>query len=197
MSEVVSEPMQDVLDSLEAVLWERAPFLAEALQPGLTAEQVGDLERESGVRLTAELRLLYQWHDGADPQQLDGPLPGHTFKALRDALADRAEMLRQVHETRGLARLAHMVFTGHRDHWMPVFDDGAGDGYFYDPCRRSVFWHFAEDGSFVHFPCLRNLLAGIVEGWQSGVFSADRNRAAEDHERSGAMWDRYGVANVR
>lgn len=82
-----------------------------------------------------------------------------------------------------------------------MFDDGAGDGYFYDPDRRKqegvIFYHFAEDTDFRFFPSARNLIAGVVECFESEAYrpSADGEHLDEDFEQAMRIWQNYGVAN--
>ena len=65
------------------------------------------------------------------------------------------EMRRQVTGQSIFQRIAYEVFAGHKNGWITILDDGAGDGYFYDEARRrsggSFFYCFTEDGVYRFF----------------------------------------------
>ena len=94
--------------------------------------------------------------------------------------------------------VAFRVFAGHRRSWLHVLDDGAGDGYFYDPERTDVqgafFFHFAETGHYIWFPSLRNFLSGVIESYQTHAVkvATDGKSLDEDSERSEKIWSRLG-----
>ena len=102
-------------------------------------------------------------------------------------------------------RAAFGVFAGHRRSWITLFDDGCGDGYFFDPKRKpqegAVFYSFAEDGSYVFFPSLGNLLAGAAKCYEVGAFSWTNGPSGphleEDFNQSRKVWDEFGSSNVR
>src|SRR5262249_11722112 len=95
---------------------------------------------------------------------LRGLLPGQRFVPLAEVVAERSLIRRQ-------SGAAFRVFAGHRKGWLHVLDDGAGDGYFYDPERTDAqgafFFHFAEINHYVWFPSLRNFLSGVIECYQT------------------------------
>lgn len=80
-------------------------------------------------------------------------------------------------------------------------DDGAGDGYFYDPKRKEAggafFYFMAEENYYVWFPSLRNFLSGVVESYQTGVIkvTANGNSLDEDTDKMQKLWDRLGKAS--
>jgi len=121
----------------------------------------------------------------------DGLLPGQRFVPLDEVAAERGLMRRQ-------SGLAFAVFAGHRKGWLHVFDDGAGDGYFYDPDRTdsqgAFFFHFAEVGHYTWFPSLRNFLSGVIECYETQAVkvAADGKGLDENAERTEKIWSRLG-----
>jgi hypothetical protein len=96
----------------------------------------------------------------------------------------------------------YATYAGHRDTWVGLIQDGAGDGYFYDPARTeaqgSFFFCFAEDGSYVFFPAFRNYLAGVVAGQKSGVFTAGPTGVdTADFGKAEQLWKCYGAEPKR
>jgi cell wall assembly regulator SMI1 len=188
---VVSETTEQLLARLQALLETNAPIVTKSLQPGLSDTQISELEGNGGFRLSPDIRALYRWHNGTATNTTVGLLPGHRFIPLAEAVAERALMRQQ-------SGAAFNVFAGHREGWLHVLDDGAGDGYFYDPERTDAqgafFFHFAEAGYYVWFPSLRNFLAGVIECYQSQAVkvAADGKSVDEDAVRMENIWSRFG-----
>jgi cell wall assembly regulator SMI1 len=204
MPAVVPETMDELLAKLDAVLLAKAPAVAAALRTGLTDAQIDALEQQGGFKLTDELRALYRWHNGMPATGAGGTpaefIPIHRFLPLDEAVQEHAIIRQQVQNLSLLQRAMHGTFAGHRDGWVTVFDDGAGDGYFYDPDRRDrpghFFYSFAEDVSYEYFPSLRNFLAGVIECYESDVYypAAGRPGLDADYAKAAAMWARYAAA---
>ncbi len=196
----VDEPIDQVLDRLESALAKHAPDTLASLQPGVTATQLKELEGKLGVQLSDDLRSLYMWRNGqVDDFEVDF-IPIHHFASLERLVEERKEMVRQREEATGLQRVLGEAFIGHRFDWLPIFQDLAGDGYYYDPTRShaegAVFYNFNETGEFVFFPSLKNLLAGFVECYEMGVYSIDSDgRLVADYGRSREVWTKYGTPN--
>lgn len=184
------------LGRFEAALAEHAPQALSALQPGLSEEQIREIESRYRLRLTDEIRALYRWRNGSPPDARIELIPGHRFLPLDYAAGEREEQRRQVTAAPFLQRVAYAIFAGHRTNWLTVLDDLCGDGYFYDPGRRgragSFFYHFAEDMHYRYFPSPASFLTGAAECYETGIYRSGRRGAAgEDHERSFALWARY------
>ena len=120
-----------------------------------------------------------------------GLLSGQRFLPLEEVVAERALMRQQ-------SGAAFGIFAGHRKSWLHVLDDGAGDGYFYDPERTDAqgafFFHSAEVGHYVWFPSLRNFLSGVIECYQSQAVkvAGDGKSLEEDADRTEKIWSRLG-----
>ncbi len=191
---VVSQTTEQLLGALQAVLERNAPIVARSLLPGLSDAEISELEAKGGFRLSNELRAFYRWHNGMATNRTVGLLPGQRFVPLAEAVAERALMSQQ-------SGVALMVFAGHRRHWLHVLDDGAGDGYFYDPLRTDAqgafFFHFAEVRQYVWFPSLRNFLSGIIECYQTHAvkLTPDGKDLEEDGDRTEKIWSRLGKSS--
>jgi cell wall assembly regulator SMI1 len=212
MPPVVGQTTEEILAQLESVLKEKAPQILTNLQPGLSAEKISELENESGIHFPDEIKALYQWRDGFNPRrirsggfQAAGPMPGDNFLPLEAALQLARATSNQVARATLFQRAAFNVLAGYTRSWITVFDDGAGDGYFFDPARKpsegAVFYHFTEDDEYVFFPSAKNLLAGLVKCYQQNAFAwKDATNGAglyEDFGASSKIWNEFGVSSSR
>ena len=208
MPAAVSAPMPEVLARLEGVLKTKAPHVVEALQPGLSAEDIVRLERQYGVQLPADIKAIYQWHNGsrqATNSLANEFIPTHRFIPLEEALADRTALLKQQANATLLQRAFYRVLTGHRDSWICLLGDGAGDGYWYDPKRKAsegaVFYHFAETGTYTFFPSAKNLMSAIETCYAQGIIFVKPESSPpeldEDYRRAEKVWDGFGTSNQR
>ena len=127
-------------------------------------------------------------------------LPGQRFLPLEDVMRERSVVAQQEASATALQRAAYSVFAGHRKYWVHIFDDGGGDGYFYDPNRRdsdgAFFFHFAEVAYYVWFPSVRNFLAGVIECYETEAVkvAADGKSLEENSQQTEKIWARFGRA---
>ena len=198
---VVSQTTEQLLARLQAVLETNAPVVASALQPGLSDAQIAALESQGGFRLSDDLRALYRWHNGITRTSTIGLLAGQRFVPLDEVVQERSLVGQQVASGSGVQRAAFSVFAGHRTGWIQVLDDGAGDGYFYDPKRTDAegafFYHFAEVGHYLWFPSVRNFIAGVIECYESRAVktSADGKSLDEDFDRTEKIWTQFAKSS--
>ena len=207
MPPVVAKSTTQLLSELEGTLKSKAPQVLDEMQIGLSDEEIATLERQANLRLPEEIRTLYRWRNGCRSNNplIAGPIPGHRFVPLSEALGLLTVLSNQVSQATAAQRAAFGMFAGHRRSWISLFDDGCGDGYFFDPKRKpqegAVFYSFAEDGSYVFFPSLRNLLAGALKCYEVGAFwwtnTPSGPHLDEDFNRSRKIWDEFGSSNVR
>lgn len=199
MPGVVEEAMQELLARLESHLRSSSSQAFASLRPGLSEDEINALEAQFDIVLTDDLRALYLWKDGSDSWDEQVVL-GHRFMPLEEALQARADMRAEVQALEGIQRAGYLAYAGHRDPWVSVFVDLAGDGYFYDPGRREsggyFFFHFAEVGEYIYFPSLKNFLAGVNACYDSGIYHVGPDGAIEeDFNQSREVWKRYGSMN--
>jgi hypothetical protein len=190
---VVSQTTEQLLARLQTVLESNAPVVASALQPGLSDAQIMALESQGGFRLSDDVRALYRWRNGIIRTSTIGLLAGQRFVPLDEVVQEQS----LVGQGSGVQRAAYSLFAGHRKGWVHVVDDGAGDGYFYDPKRTdsegAFFHYFAEDGHYLWFPSVRNFLAGLIECYESRAVrsGADGKSLDEDFDRTHRIWVRF------
>jgi len=198
---VVADTTEQLLASLQGALQTNAPALAKSLQPGLSDAQISALETQGGFHLSDDLRALYRWHNGMATNSIIGLLPGQRFLPLDYIVAQRAVESQRLASASPLQRAAFAAFAHSRD-WVHVLDDGAGDGYFYDPKRTDAdaafFYFMAEEGYYVWFPSLRNFLSGVVEAYHTGTVkvAADGKSLDGDFDKLQKIWDRLGKAST-
>jgi cell wall assembly regulator SMI1 len=201
MPAVVESQMEEILTNLEKQIVTKAPHVLEEMQPGLSAEEITILEQKFGVHLSADVKALYRWHNGS--RSFSGPIPGHKFMPLDETLGLSSVSEKQLGKANSIQRSAFSIFAGHRKSWIALFDDGAGDGYFFDPKRPpskgSIFNHFSEDSSYVFFPSLGNLMSGILKCYQEDAFTwnSKESRLDEDFDRSTKIWLEHGTSDVQ
>ena len=207
MPPVVSTPVAQILADLEAALKSKAPRVLAELQPGLSNEEIAVLETKAGLHLPEEIRALYRWRNGSrsrDPH-FDGPIPGHRFVPLAEALSLPTVISNQVAHAPVVGRAAFKIVAGHTKSWITLFDDGCGDGYFFDPKRKlqegAVFYRFAEDMTYVFFPSVKNLLAGVVKSYERDAFTWKESPSGpslnEDFNKTKQVWAEFGSSNIR
>ncbi len=202
MPATVPTPVEDLLAEYEAFLRSDCPTVFTALQPGLSDARIDELEQSHGLKLTDDLRALYKWHNGTPRSANVDAFPNHEFIPFDVALTNRTLHGQQVAAESAQRQQVHAAFAGHRDDWVDVIVDLAGDGYFFDPGRSesqgSFFFCFAEDGSYMFYPQFRNYLAAIVEGQKSGVFNVGaRGVDTSDFEKAHQLMRRFGAAAPR
>jgi len=201
MPAIVNASMPTLLARLESVLQERAPGVLSSLQPGLTDQAISALEAQGGLALTDELKALYQWRNGSPISARRDFIPVHKFLPLDHAIAQRAA-IRSQRGASFVQRVVFGAFAAHRTDWLTVFDDGSGDGYFFDPDRPtaggSFFYCFAEDSTYLFFPSVRNFLAGIIECFEKGAYHIKPDGSLdEDFNSSHTIWSKYAAAPPR
>jgi len=196
---IVDEDLLTVLSDLEVTLREHAPTVAESLQPGLSNQEIMELEETYGFQLTDELRALYKWHNGTSSETVIDFIPGHRFLSLDEAVRERVALRSELKESTVLQRAAYDAVASHMTPWLTLLSDGAGDGYFYDPTRQSagceIFYTITELGHFVFYPSLKNLLTQIRDCYDSGAYTVavDGRRSDEDYDASFAIQRKYGT----
>ncbi len=199
MPPVVAVPVEDLLATYEAFLKAKAPSVLAALQPGLSDSEIDKLEAAHSIKLTSDLRALYRWRNGTPRSANVDTFPNHKFVPLDVALANRDDLRKQVKAGTAEQQQAYAAFAGHRDAWLGLIVDLAGDGHFLDPAKAesegSFFFCFNEDGSYVFYPAFRNYLAAVVEGEKTGVFVAGtRGVDTADFVKAHALWQKFGAA---
>jgi cell wall assembly regulator SMI1 len=197
MPAVTSATVATLLPRLEQSLSRHAPQVIAGLQPGLPEERVQELQDQYAISLPPELVELYKWRDGCSPSWAGNIIPGHSLVPLEHALENRASILLQVNTT-FLQRLAGDFLAGYRKGWIQILDDGAGDGFFYDPARRPMegqyCYYMPEGPATAFFPCLANMLQYFIEAFESGAFRQNPNvQLDEDYRKADELLRKYAA----
>lgn len=205
MPTVVDQPMPDILAHLESVLKTNAPQILAGLQPGISPGLIGRLELQYNVQIPDDIKAIYEWHDGvklATTNAFADLIPGHHFMSLEDMLEEKEAEEKEIATATGGQRAFYHLVAGQRDHWYCLFDDGAGDGYFFDPTRKpaegAVFSTFTEGGEFLFFPSAKNLMAGIAKCYEEGAYRVKPGTPLaldEDFDKSAKIWKEFGASN--
>jgi len=201
LPQVVTQTTEQLLARLQVVLETNAPIVARSLQQGLSEAQISALEKQGGFRLSENLKSLYRWRNGMPTNSSCGLLPGQRFLPLDEFVRQQALMRQQVGSATSAQRAGFKIFAGYMKNAVHVLDDGAGDGYFYDPERTdgegAFFYHMAEERYYVWFPSLNNFLSGTVECYEGRIFkvSADGKGLEEDSQRAQKIWGRLAKSS--
>ncbi|HEX3624408.1 MAG TPA: SMI1/KNR4 family protein [Verrucomicrobiae bacterium] len=219
MPAIVDEPMPEILARLELVLKTNAPQVLAALRPGISSNQISQLEQQYHVQVPDDIQDIYEWRDGATANtnySADLPntgsyadlIPGHHFLSLEEMLEDNKAVKNLANKvahgpSTSVERVFYRLVEGHRNSWYCLLDDGEQDGYFFDPTRKpaegAVFSTFTEDGSFLFFPSAKNLMAGIVRCYEKGAYRVKSGTSHlqldEDFDQSQKIWTEFGAGN--
>jgi hypothetical protein len=187
MPAVVEEPMEAILQSLETELNTHNSAVIASLYPGISDEELRQAEASLGRSIHPEMKALYRWHNGlANDMEL---FPGHGFLPLGLAIQTNRELTEQYRD-KGFSLLM-----AHEKHWLILFPDSAGDGYYYDPVKDyetgGVFYNFREAGYYRYFPSIKNLLKALVECYRQGAYLPKGETNFEVEER---ILNNYGIA---
>ena len=207
MPPIVSQSMPEILANLESVLKTNAPQVFATLRPGISPEQISQLEQQYHVQVPDDVKAIYEWHDGArqDTNYIVDFIPIHRFVPLEDMLADKAGQAKATATATPVQRAAFQVFAGYRKNWYCLFDDGSGNGYFFDPTRKpaegALFSVFVEDNDFTFFPSAKNLMAGIARCYEQGAYRVKSGdlplplQLDESFDLSTKIWKEFGASN--
>ena len=203
MPAVVMTPMEQLLKELEIEMRTKTPDVLKSFLPGLHDFEIDRIEQGAGIKLPPDIRKLYKWHNGQRSKGIAGPIPGHRFIPLQEAVEEKNNQWRKNHEENRARRVLLNSFIKHRKTWLPIFEDISGDGYFYDvaknEARGAVFYCFAETNTYVFFPSIRNLLAGTLKCYKNNIFKIvtyDNQTTLEDeYYQSRTIWQEFGTAS--
>ncbi len=206
MPAVVNESMPEILAHLEMVLKTNAPQVLATLQPGISSDRIGQLEQQYHVQVPDDIKAIYEWHDGTAAMSTSNYLdfiPIHRFVPLEEMLSEKTSEVKNTATGTLAERAVARTFGGHRDNWYCLFDDGSGNGYFFDPTRKpaegAVFCVFVEDNDFTFFPSPKNLMAGIARCYAQGTYRIKPGgrplQLDEDFDQSTKIWKEFGASN--
>jgi cell wall assembly regulator SMI1 len=203
MPPIVSETTAQLLTQLQSTLEKRAPEVLKSLQPGLSDQQISDLEAKGGFTLSPDLREFYRWHNGSNRETNVDFIPIHRFVPLEEIVSERTLLTSETNKPSVVQSSAYSLFAGHRKNWVQILDDGAGDGYYFDSDRLGhggdIFYNFAETRTYQFFPSFRNFLKGVIECYDQQIFTTKDNGKSldEDFTRATTVWNKLGVSDEK
>lgn len=157
----------DLLARLERWLGASRPEYFATLRPGVSADQLDEVERRFGLRLPEAFRQLYQWRDGQDGY--DSLQHNRMLMPLENAVSAK-EMLDD------MIGADFEAPEWWRREWIPFLENGAGDHLVVDflgidggqPGQIVAFWHDWENRSVKH-PSFEAWLRDLVESMENGT----------------------------
>ncbi len=158
-------PLTELLAEYEAATKQLSPSAHAALQPGLSEIALDELERKYSIVLSSDMRTLYLWKNGTG-SFLD-VFPYRRFVPLDEALDARAQFRNAGRGKPAEVRALYDDWLSHRYSWVGLIQDGGGDGYYYDPERRSevssFFYTRHDDVGYMFYPAIGNYIEELLE----------------------------------
>lgn len=118
--------MADLIEGLDKHLLQTRPDYYAKLNPGLTEDEIADLETRLGCTLPEEFKALYRWRNGQAPGNYKSFFYNYSLMDADD-IAETAEMHKDLLEG-GDYDVADWWVPG----WVPFLSNGAGDNYCID-----------------------------------------------------------------
>lgn len=174
----------EVFTRLVSSLKERLPDSGTLFNPGVEESNLDNLEKETGITLPEEFRMLYRSHNG-ESEGLSGILAGFGWMKLEAVLG----------EWRGLQQSAYSIVSdkpgqiregAFQKGWIPFGDDGGGSFLVLDlaPGPEGIYGQIItidhdSDISYVIAGSLNEFFAFIEKGLSSGNLTIDQEVDAE------------------
>jgi hypothetical protein len=158
--------LTNALDAVAAHLTRLGRPAASLLQPGLSRNEVSQLEAALPFRVTEELRVLYQWRNGTDVTKgfMLGELwffPGFYLPSLENAVRMFSERRKGVQW---------------RKSWFPFLADDGGN-FYVAPCQRKpvdqalvIAFEHGEPEQEVEFLNITAMMETFVDCYAQGAF---------------------------
>lgn len=168
------EGLRTGLQQLEATLREKSPFIADALAPPATDDQLKLLWAELGGAQIECLETWYRWHNGCTSPTID-LIPLGRMLSIDEAVADRQQIQ------------SIPLVDAQRQSAIKLLTDAAGDGFFLDaesPNPR-IFYHMLEDPYPRYYGTLSQFVDFIESIHAAGLATKNENGMVDfDYERS-------------
>ncbi len=154
--------LPDIFDSIGHLIVEKRPDLAATRRAPLSDAQIAEVERNHGITLRTEIKSLYAWHDGQNPEVFMTFANNMQFQSLEAALATKAELDGMIGYDFELENWWHPG-------WLPIFNNGGGD--YIDVDAAGV--HTGNPGQLIkvyhdwtHRPIVARNLTDFMQGVQ-------------------------------
>lgn len=166
--------MDNLIERLDTWLAQNRADYYRQLEPGLTQEQIEELESTLGNTLPDEMRALLMWRNGQSSRNFKSIYYNYMLIGADD-IAEIVEMNNEM--------LAHGQFNKPNwwdPQWVPFMDNGAGDYYCIDfagtfdgvPGQIIEFNHDYEGRSIQHRN-FRHWLQTLVDALEQGALEDD------------------------
>lgn len=168
------------LDQLDAALSAQGAPVVDRWRPGLSDEQIDLATAPLGVKLPAEPRLLWSWHDGADLLESDengldliSAGPGNCLAPLHEAVSESTRWREWALETE-----PDDPDSRWQKSWLPFIGeysviDCSGDTGAVSPIRNTHPFSEPEDYGGIVLPSLGALVLLWIEALETGLWEWD------------------------
>ncbi len=170
-------PLWQALTQIEQCLRAIAPDVVLHLRSGLSPATIAAKVAHLPCQLPTEVYVLFQWHDGSDPQCPVQLLPNYSFLSLDEALTEYAQTI-AIYENLGIDDWQSL----YHPFWFPLF---ASEGSYYLVPGRAIgvdedlesapildFFNEEPETPIV-FDSLTALMQAIAACWQAGVYRVE------------------------
>lgn len=112
--------LPELLEEIELQLLQKRPDFFTSLRPPLTEEQIAAIEIKYATILPDDVKALYMWHDGQDPQKFSSFVNNMQFQPLEYMLSAKVEL-------DGMIGYDFELENWWNRGWLPIFHNGGGD----------------------------------------------------------------------
>ena len=174
MAEDANRKLREELDSLNG-LWKQSDhMLLEALNPGVSTNDLEDAEDQlGGLKLAQDVKSLYRWHNGSEDMDADIGT-GFPFIPLGYTLSERDSMLEALGEDEWSPA------------WLPIFGE-ADEGLFAllgrQPTTESpLYFYNLQDEIRLYYESVLGMVRTVREATEQGIIPPLDERPEEFYE---------------
>jgi cell wall assembly regulator SMI1 len=121
----IKNAMEKILEMLDSHLQQFRPELYSHLNAPLEDHNILNLEKQYGIQIPEDLRMLYQWKNGQESSCYEAFINNSTFIPLEEALDINQELT-------GMIGTDFERENWWNENWIPVFHNGGGSYICYD-----------------------------------------------------------------
>ncbi len=159
--------MYKIIEKLDKLLAELRPEYYSALNEPLNDFQINKLEEAYGVKIPGNLRALYKWKNGQNPDCVESFVNNSMFVSLEHALYIASELNEMIGSDFELENWWN-------EKWIPVFENGGGDSICCDLSGTFTgiegqlieFWHADNDRNVIS-PTLEAFLSKVIDFYET------------------------------
>lgn len=159
--------MEEIIQKIDQYLQSSRPNLYSELNDPLNDSELNKLEEYYKIEIPKDLRTLYKWRNGQNPNCYDSFVNNSMFIPLHQALCDASELTAMIGYDFELENWWN-------ENWIPIFQNGGGDNISYDlkgifteqKGQLVEFWHADNDRNVIA-PTLEAFLAKLVHYYET------------------------------